>query len=128
MRFVTAAALAAIWMAAAAPVAAQTAWVKIGDRRVSDEVDRDTIRARGGEEFRQLMICVEQAPVRFHSITVRFQNGGTQDVRLRALVAAGRCSRFIDLRGRDRDVAAVDFVYESASLRGRPAQIELFAR
>ena len=121
-----AAALAAV--AIAAPAAGQSGWMRVGHRQVSDQVERDTISARGGEPFRQIIICVEEAPVRFLDVTVRYRNGATQDVRLRSLVRAGACTRDIDLRGRERDIDAVDFTYEAASLgRGR-ARVDLFAR
>ena len=121
--------VAATAMAMALPVAAaETGWTGLGHREVSDSVDRDTITARDRGTFRQIMICVERAPVRFYDVVVRYRNGGTQNVRIRALVRAGRCTRNIDLRGRDRNVEAVDFAYEAASLgRGR-ARVELFGR
>jgi hypothetical protein len=114
--------------AVAAPAAAQSGWTRLGHREVNDSVERDRIEARGGARYRQVMICVEEAPVRFASVVVRYRNGATQDVSLRELIRAGACSRDIQLRGRDRDIEAVDFTYEAASLgRGR-AKVELFAR
>ena len=127
MRHVMAAALMAA-LAMPVPAAAQSGWMGIGRREVSDSVDRDTIRARGNAQYRQIMICVEQAPVRFHDVNVRYRNGRTQDVRLRSLIRAGGCTRFIDLRGRERDIDAVDFTYEAASLGRQRARVELYAR
>jgi hypothetical protein len=121
-----AAALAAL--AIAAPAASQSGWTKLGQREVNDSVERDTIRARGGTQWRQMMICAEQAPVRFLDVTVRYRNGGTQDVRLRSLIRAGSCTRDINLRGRERDIEAVDFTYEAASLGRARARVDLFAR
>jgi len=124
--FQVAAALAAL--AIAAPAASQSGWTRLGQREVNDSVERDTIRARGSQQFRQVMICVEEAPVRFLDVVIRFRNGSTQDVRLRSLIRAGACSRDIGLRGRSRDIDTVDFTYEAASLgRGR-ARVDLFAR
>ena len=120
-----AAAIAALLTAI--PAAAQSGWTRLGGRDVSDSVDRDSISARDRGEFRQIMICVEDAPVRFYDVVIRFRNGGTQDVRLRTLLRAGACTRDIALRGR-RNIEAVDFTYEAASLgRGR-ATVGLFAR
>ena len=127
MRLLKAAAALAALAVAAPAGAAETGWTRLGHREVNDQVERDTIRARGPAQWRQAMICVEQAPVRFLDVTIRYRNGGTQDVRLRSLIRPGDCSRFIGLRGR-RDIEAVDFTYEAASLgRGR-ARVELFAR
>jgi len=128
MRWTRAAAAGAALMIAASAAATDTGWMGIGEREVGDNVDHDTIRATGHDQFRQLMICVERAPVRFYEVTVRFRNGGDQPVRLRSLIRDGDCTRFIDLRGGRRDVEAVDFTYEAASLgRGR-AKVALFAR
>ena len=126
MRIMSAAAAAAVMVAA--PAAAETGWTGLGHREVGDNVDRDTIRVEGRRQFRQVMICVEQAPVRFYELAVRYHNGATQNVRIRALVRAGDCTRNIGLRGRSRDIQAVDFTYEAASLgRGR-ARVELYGR
>ena len=127
MRIFQAAAALAV-LAIAAPAASQSGWTRLGQREVNDSVERDTIRARGSTQFRQVMICVEQAPVRFYELVVRYRNGATQNVRIRSLVRASDCSRNIDLRGRNRDIEAVDFTYEAASLgRGR-ARVELYGR
>ena len=122
------AAAAAALLIAAPIAAAETGWTGIGHREVNDSVDRDTIRARGGHMYRQIMLCVERAPVRLYELVVRYRNGGSQNVRIRALVPAGRCSRNIDLRGRNRDIEAVDFTYEAASLGRQRARVELFGR
>ena len=122
------AAAALLAVAIIAPAAAQSGWTTLGHREVGDNVDRDTIQAQGTGRFRQVMICVDEAPVRFYDVTIRYRNGGVQDVRLRSLLPAGGCSRDINLRGRERDIEAVDFTYEAASLgRGR-ARVGLLAR
>ena len=113
---------------AAAPAPAQPGMGMIGQKIVGAELDRDTITARGDEPSREIMFCVEEAPVHFQEVTVRFANGTAQNIRLRSLVAAGRCSRTIELRGGNRDIASVDFTYQSASLGGGRARIQLYAR
>lgn len=111
-----------------APALAQQGMGLIGQRAV-DGADRDSIPARGGEQYREIMICVENAPVAFQDVTVRFRNGGTQNIRLRQRIAAGRCSRVVSLSGRDRDIQAVDFSYAPAAGGGgtRPT-VQLYAR
>ena len=75
------------------------------------------------------MICVEEAPVRFLEVVVRYRNGGVQNVPVRSLVRVGRCTRDINLRGSgDRDIEGVDFTYEAVSLAGGRARVEVFAR
>jgi hypothetical protein len=112
--------------ASAAPAAAQTGMGLIGER-VVDGVDRDTIPARGGAQYREIMFCVENAPVAFQEVTVRYRNGGTHNVRLRQRIAAGRCSRVVGLSGRDRDIREVEFSYAPAAGGARPT-VQLYAR
>ena len=109
-------------------LASAQSWTRLGNREVSDRVDHDSIRARGSAQYRQMIICVEQAPVHFLSVIVRYRDGTTQDVRLRNLIRAGACSRDIALRGRNRDIEAVDFTYETASLGASRARVEVSVR
>ena len=120
------------WMAAtaltvAAPAAAQLTWVELGSREVSDRVERDVIHAEGGQIYNQIRLCVDRAPVRFHDVDVRYSNGATQSLSVRDLVARGRCTAPLDLRGRNRDIESVTFTYEAASLRRRTARVRLLA-
>jgi hypothetical protein len=116
----------------AGPAIAQTQWTELGQREVSDRVERDTIRTSGPgrwqAQYSQIALCTERAPVRFHDVTVHFRNGRSQNVAVQSLVRAGACSDRYDLRGRDRDIAAVDFTYEAASLGRRTGRVRLFAR
>lgn len=125
------AALAAMGMfaaALAAPAPAQSGMGLIGQRQIGGGVDRDTIPARGGEQYRQIMFCIEDAPVRFLGATVRYQDGTAQVMNLRDRLAAGRCGRVLDLRGRDRNVVGIDIIYEAASLGGATARVKVYAR
>jgi hypothetical protein len=121
--------LAALVMLAAvtaAPAAAQTGMGLIGER-VVDGADRDTIAARGGEPYREIMFCVENAPIAFQEVIVRYRSGASQNVRLRQRIAAGRCSRVVGLSGRDRDIQAVEFSYAPAPGGARPT-VQVYAR
>ena len=119
-------AVAAVMLAA--PVAAQSGWTELGSRDVSDRVDRDTIAVRGRQLYSQIALCAQQAPVRFFDLAVRYRSGRIQNIPVRALVRRGDCTRYLDLRGRNRDVAVVDFTYEAASLGRQRARVRLFAR
>ena len=125
-------ALAVAAIMAAVPAVAQTGWTELGQREVSDRIDRDTIQTAGPGRWQamysQIALCTERAPVRFYDVVVRFRNGRSQNVPVQSLVRAGDCSRRFDLRGRDRNIAAVDFTYEAASLGRRTGRVRLFAR
>ena len=113
----------------ATSAAAQRGWIQVGEREVSDRVDRDVIAVEGRRRFSQIRICVGRNRIRFYDIDVRFRNGGNQDVRIRAVVPAGGCTRNIALQGRGgRDISSVAFTYEAASLGRERSHVRLFAR
>lgn len=115
--------------AMAAPAIAQGGWTMVGQREVSDRVDRDTISVEGRRQFTQIKLCVDRHAVRIHDFDVRFRNGGNQDVSVRDVVAAGSCTRDVALSGRGgRDIVNVAFTYEAASLGRERAHIRLLAR
>jgi hypothetical protein len=128
MSYARSAMLAAIALAAVAPpVLAQPGMGMIGRRLVADTAERETIPVTGSDHYGTLMICVDDAPIRFQEIVVRYKDGSARNVRLRALVAAGRCSREIELGGR-RELAGVEIAYQAASLGGGRAVVQLFGR
>ena len=96
-------------------------------RAEANDSGQGTLDARQLEPFREIMICVNGADVRFNEVGVRLRDGGSVDVRLRATVDDGACSRFISLRGR-REVAGLNFSHDPAALAGATARVELFAR
>ena len=127
MRFLKKAGLAAMALAAAGPAAAQErGWAMIG-RGEADSDGAGTVEARQLEPFREIMLCVSGADVRFNSLTVRVREGTPIAIRLAATVRDGGCSRFISLRGR-RDVAGIDFTNDASVQRGATGRVELFAR
>ncbi len=110
--------------AMASPAAAETL---LGVRDVRDRTDRDTIYLNGHREFSRIRLCVYRNPVHFYDLDVRFNNGGHQDVSVRSRINAGECTRWIDLNGRNRDIAYVTMLYEETSWRrGAHATVRLF--
>lgn len=123
--------LAATVLLAAAPLAPALAQQGMGliGHRVVEGTDRDTIAARGSAQYREIMICVDEAPVAFQDVVVRYKSGNSQNIRLRQRIAAGRCSRVVSLTGRDRDIANVDFTYSPAAAgAGVRPRVQLYAR
>ncbi len=103
------------------------AWVLLGERTVTDRLDRDVIPvtiARG--DFKRIKIMVNRHAVDFHRVLVHSANGGDQEVELRATIPAGGQSRAIDLRGRDCIIRSVEFWYDARTVRGRKAVVLLF--
>jgi hypothetical protein len=65
--------------------------------------------------------------VHFYDVDVRFRNGGRQDVSVRQRINPGQCTRAIDLRGDDRDIATISMLYEETSFRRRHATVRVLA-
>ena len=123
-----ASAWAAILGLVAAPAAAQSGWAGIGAAGASGDSGRVTIITRSDPRYRQLMICVEGHAVRLNDAQVRFSDNRIQNVRLRARLADGACSRMIDLSSHRQAIASADITYDVASLAGGTVRVQLFAR
>ncbi len=119
---ILAAATAAATLVAVAPANAQQwrwderGWRTIGYARV-DGRDSDRIRLPGFTRQREIRLCSMNAPLRLRDFDVRFANGGRQDVKTRAVLPAGRCTRAVDLRGNRRDIESVRLRYSPIARR-----------
>jgi hypothetical protein len=79
--------------------------------------------------FTQIKICVYRHPVRIYDVDVIFNNGGHQDVEVRARINPGGCTRDIDLVGDDRDIRRITMLYEETSWgRRKTATVRVFGR
>ena len=108
-------------------VAPAMAWEALGTRDVRDAVDHDSIPVPGKRRFTRIRICAYQRPVHFIDVRVRFHNGEVQNVPVRSVVRAGKCTKAIDLEGVDRNISEVEFVYEANTpRRGVHATVRLF--
>lgn len=115
------------FLALAATTGPAAAWDVIGVRDVRDRTDRDTIVVEGHRQFERIKLCVYRQPVHFYDVDVRFRNGGRQDVSVRQRINPGQCTRAIDLRGDDRDIATISMLYEETSFRRRHATVRVLA-
>lgn len=103
-------------------------WELIGSQQASDKAERDVVAVRGKERFRQIRLCAARRAVAFHDLDVVFANGGRQDVKIRRILAAGTCTRAIDLKGKHRDIRRIVMNYETVRDRGRQGVVSVFAR
>lgn len=113
---ILAAAGAAATLVAVAPAEAQFGrWTDRGWRTVAytrvDGRDTDTIRLRGYIRERAIRVCAINQPLNLRDFDIRYRNGGRQNVRTRAVLRAGTCTRAVDLRGGRRDITAVRLKY-----------------
>ncbi len=101
-------------------------WVKLGERTVNHAVDRDEIvvSAKKGV-FKKIKLKVKRRKVTFRDVKVHFANGDVQDVALRREIPAGGQTRDIDLEGKNRVITKVVFWYNTTSVRGKRAKVQL---
>jgi hypothetical protein len=120
--------LALALLAAALPARAEK-WVFLGQRHVTDRVERDWVEVTASEgTFEAIQLRVKRSAVRFVDVTVVYGAGTTDDLELRDVVPAGGQSRAIDLRGGNRVIKRVNFAYEAKSLGRRGAVVEVWGR
>ncbi|MEL6297483.1 MAG: DUF992 domain-containing protein [Pseudomonadota bacterium] len=99
-------------------------WEKLGTKSVQGKVDRDTIVVGRREgQYRAVQLVVRNSDIEFEDMKVMFGNGRVQDVPLRSVIRAGASSRVIDLRGQNRIIREVQFVYKR-----RPNGFDDYAR
>ena len=109
----TAVGVSTLAVLAATPVSAQSGnWRTVAFKTVNGGTDVDRINVPGGRRWHQVRLCVFNAPLRMRDFDIRFDNGQRQDVRVRQRIAAGRCTRNVDLNGRVRDIDWIRLKYE----------------
>lgn len=106
---------------------AQARWRIVGFTTVSRGSDRDTIRLRGNARDRQIRVCALNRAIQFNRLTVRFENGGVQEIPVRRILNAGTCTAPQDLRGRRRNIASIEMRY-ARFVRGTLPVVRVQAR
>ena len=106
-------AAAGVAAALAAPADAQDrGWRTIAFKTVNGGTDVDRINVPGGRRWHEVRLCVFNSPLRMRDFDIRFDNGQRQDVSVRQRIAAGTCTRNIDLPGTTRDIDWIRLKYE----------------
>jgi hypothetical protein len=93
-------------------------WVFLGERGVSDHVEKDSIPVTAAEgNFRAVKILVRGRAVQFRRLTIHFGNGTKQEIEGNKVIPAGGESRVIDVVGADRVIKSVEFLYDAQTRR-----------
>jgi hypothetical protein len=103
-------------------------WTYLGQANVDGRVDRDRISVgRGRGRFQRIQIRVERAPIEFQRVIVHYANGRSEEVNIRQRIPSGGQTRAIDLRGDDRNIDSVEFLYSRGGWRyGRTPRVRLY--
>ena len=103
--------------------------VHLGTRRVGFLLDHDTIHVGGGAgRYDKIRFRVRGNAVWMYDLNVRYGNGTFDDIPTRFRVPQGGYSRVIDLRGGERNLRSVSFLYRRAVNGRGSAYIELWGR
>ncbi len=102
-------------------------WRQLGTTVVKFTTDKDFITVAGNDWFRKLKFQVIDASIQMLNMTVIYENGAPDNIPLNFLIPKGAESRLIDLRGGERKIRRVEFLYRSGApgFRGR-AKLILF--
>lgn len=102
-------------------------WDELGRGLVGFGQDRDTIRVGRREgRFNKIAFEILNNDVQIQDVKVFFDRGPPQDLPVREFVRAGSRSRPLDLRGEDRVIDRIEFVYRSRPSPRGPARIVVY--
>jgi hypothetical protein len=102
-------------------------WHKIGETSVDFKADRDVVKVWGADRFKSLRIKATDAPVHIENMQVVYENGEPEDIPIRFDFKQGAESRAIDLKGYERKIKEVNFVYRTVpNWKGEKAHIEIW--
>ena len=104
-------------------------WELLGSQKVGFLVDKDVIQVgRQDGDFSKIKLVVKDNEVEFVDVDVVYGNGERDDVKVRNRIKAGGETRAIDLKGGERFIKRVEFVYASKpSFKGQ-ATVELWGK
>jgi hypothetical protein len=88
-------------------------WHKIGETTADFKTDKDVIKVLGDDRFKSLKIKAVDAAVHIEDMTVVYQDGEPENIPVRYDFKQGSESRNIDLKGYERKIKEIDFVYRT---------------
>ncbi len=101
-------------------------WVKLGERQVDGNVDRDTIAVgRNDGQFSKLTLVVDNSDLELLDFEITFGNGEKHNPRVRHLFKEGARTRVLDLPGDKRVIKSIDLKYKNIAGGGK-AHVEVW--
>jgi len=102
-------------------------WHKIGEVTADLKAEKDELVVLGADRFRSIKIKVTDAPIHIASLEVFYESGDNESITLKSDFKAGGESRVIDLKGTDRAIKKVVFVYNTIpNSKNDKAHVELY--
>ncbi len=88
----------------------------LGSRNVTDRADHDVIAVGASlGTFDRLQFRVSGHAVDFKRVVVHYVNGGDEELDLRDRIPAGGQTRWIDLRGTNRNIRSIELWYDAST-------------
>ena len=103
-------------------------WRVIGHKVVNGGSDTDWVYTPGSRRYRQVRLCVANAPLHMKDFDIYFRNGGHQDVATRDRLNPGMCTRVVDIRGGARDITRIRLKYGRLARGVQAPLVRLSAR
>ena len=94
-------------------VSDKTGWHKIGETKVDFKKDSDVVVVMGADRFASIQFKVTEAPIDLVSIVVYYESGDSQKIKINAAIKAPGESKSIDLKGGERNLKKIVFVYKT---------------
>ena len=102
-------------------------WHKIGETNVDFKADHDVVKVWGEDRFKALRLKATDAPLHIESLQVVYENGEPENIPVRYDFKKGTESRSIDLRGYERKIKEIDFVYNTVpNFKADKAHLEIW--
>lgn len=104
-------------------------WEKLGSRAVDYGIDKDVIHVGAHEgNFTKLKIVVRGGAINMHRMIVEYGNGDRDELELKHNFSKASSSRVIDLKGGDRKIKSITFVYDTKNLARHKAILTVFGK
>jgi len=104
-------------------------WELQGKQSVSFSVEHDSLTIRSQtKEISRLLIVVRVNDLELYGLRIRFENGEEYSPDIRVKLLANRDNQIVDLPGRPKRVAQIDFRYRSLIRNTRRAEIEFWGK
>ena len=89
-------------------------WKVLGEAKVEKRTETDEIKVGADEGvFKRIKLKVRGADVEFKKVTVVYESGDNDEIEIRDKVKRGEETRPISLKGRNRAIKKVIFVYKA---------------
>ena len=88
-------------------------WHKIGETTVNFVKEREEILVTGSDRFASIKFKVIDAPIQLTDMEVYFDSGDKQVIKVNTTIKAPGESRVIDIKGGERDLKKIVFIYKT---------------